>query len=129
MPAASSIRVLVVDDQLTMRALVRSALQQIGFSDVSEAPDGEEGLKTLIAKGCQLVISDYNMPKMDGLQLLKAIREYKPLSRTPFIILTGNADRKVLEDGAKLGLNNYLTKPFTPDNLRRSLEAIVGRLH
>ena len=66
---------------------------------------------------------------MNGLQLLHAIRTHQPTSRTPFLILTGSPDKSVLDQGRKLGLNNYLTKPFSPDQLRRALEAIVGRLH
>lgn len=129
MSLLAQLKILVVDDTTTSRLLLRDALENMGFRNIQVAGNGEEAMKLMLSAPSHLIISDYNMPKMDGLQLLKAIREYKPLSRTPFIILTGNADRKVLEDGAKLGLNNYLTKPFTPDNLRRSLEAIVGRLH
>ncbi len=129
MSLLAQLKILVVDDTTTSRLLLRDALENLGFRQIHVASDGEQALKMMMTAPCHLIISDYNMPKMDGLQLLKAIRDCKPLSRTPFIILTGNADRKVLEDGSKLGLNNYLTKPFTPDNLRRSLEAIVGRLH
>ena len=71
MPAAASIRVLVVDDQLTMRGLTRSTLNQLGFTDISDAGDGEEAFRSLAIKPVQLVISDYNMPKMDGLGLLQ----------------------------------------------------------
>ena len=84
MPQASTISVLVVDDQLTMRALIRNALQQIGFKDIREAPDGEEALKNLLAKPANLVISDFNMPKMDGLALLRAVRSHPPIRQTAF---------------------------------------------
>ena len=76
MPAASSIKVMVADDQLTIRALVRGGLQQLGFKDIDEAPDGEEALRQLIVKPVQLIISDYNMPKLDGLNLLRAVRSH-----------------------------------------------------
>ena len=128
MPAPSSIRVLVVDDQLTMRALVRSALQQIGFTNVSEAPDGEEGLKTLITSGAQLVISDFNMPKMDGLDFLRAIRAHEPTRKTAFIMLTGRADKELVQRAAQFGANNYLVKPFTPQSLREKIEQVFGAL-
>lgn len=71
MVAAADLKVLVVDDQLTMRALIRSALQEIGFRDIMDAVDGEEGLKALITRPAHLVISDFNMPKLDGLGLLR----------------------------------------------------------
>ena len=128
MPAASSIRVLVVDDQLTMRALVRSALQQIGFTDVNEAPDGEEGLKTLVNKGAHLVISDYNMPKMDGLDFLRAIRSHEPTKKTAFIMLTGRSDKELVQRAIQFGVNNYLTKPFTTASLKQKIEAVFGAL-
>ncbi|UPT63462.1 MAG: response regulator [Hyphomonadaceae bacterium JAD_PAG50586_4] len=128
MPAASSIRVLVVDDQLTMRALVRSALQQIGFTDVNEAPDGEEGLKALVAKGAHLVISDYNMPKMDGLDFLRAIRSHEPTKKTAFIMLTGRSDKELVQRAIQFGVNNYLTKPFTTVSLKQKIEAVFGAL-
>ncbi|HEX8903179.1 response regulator [Vitreimonas sp.] len=128
MPAASSIRVLVVDDQLTMRALVRSALQQIGFTDVNEAPDGEEGLKTLVTKGAHLVISDYNMPKMDGLDFLRAIRSHEPTKKTAFIMLTGRSDKELVQRAIQFGVNNYLTKPFTTASLKQKIEAVFGAL-
>lgn len=128
MPAASSIRVLVVDDQLTMRALVRSALQQIGFTNVSEAPDGEEGLKTLIASGAQLVISDFNMPKMDGLDFLRAIRAHEPTRKTAFIMLTGRSDKELVQRAIQHGVNNYIAKPFTTAGLKQKIEAVFGAL-
>ncbi len=128
MPAASSIRVLVVDDQLTMRALVRPALQQIGFTDVNEAPDGEEGLKTLVTKGAHLVISDYNMPKMDGLDFLRAIRSHEPTKKTAFIMLTGRSDKELVQRAIQFGVNNYLTKPFTTASLKQKIEAVFGAL-
>ena len=128
MPAASSIRVLVVDDQLTMRALVRSALQQIGFTDVNEAPDGEEGLKALVAKGAHLVIPDYNMPKMDGLDFLRAIRSHEPTKKTAFIMLTGRSDKELVQRAIQFGVNNYLTKPFTTVSLKQKIEAVFGAL-
>jgi two-component system, chemotaxis family, chemotaxis protein CheY len=83
----------------------------------------------MMATPAHLVISDFNMPKLNGLQLLQAIRSYKPISKTPFIILTGRGDKQIVEIGAKLGLNNYLTKPFNLPDLRKAVEGVVGRLN
>ena len=128
MPAASAIRTLVVDDQLTMRSLVRASLQQIGMRDIEEAPDGEAALRSLLAQPVHLVISDFNMPNLDGLGLLRAIRAHPPTSKTAFIMLTGRADRELVQRAVQFGVNNYLVKPFTTAQLKEKLEAVFGPL-
>jgi two-component system chemotaxis response regulator CheY len=128
MPAPASIRVLVVDDQMTMRSLVRTGLQQLGLTDVNEAPDGEEALRSLLTRPVHLVISDYNMPKLDGLGLLRAIRGHPPLAKTAFIMLTGRADKELVQKAVQLGVNNYLVKPFTVTTLKEKIEAVFGKL-
>ena len=128
MPAPASIRVLVVDDQMTMRSLVRTGLQQLGFTDLSEAPDGEEALRSMLTRPVHLVISDYNMPKLDGLGLLRAIRGHPPLAKTAFIMLTGRADKELVQKAVQFGVNNYLVKPFTVTTLKEKIEAVFGKL-
>ncbi|MHB8287146.1 MAG: response regulator [Caulobacteraceae bacterium] len=128
MPAAKSISVLVVDDQLTMRALVRTGLQQLGFADLQEAPDGEDALRVMLTKPTQLVISDFNMPKLDGLGLLRAIRAHEPIRTTAFIMLTGRADKELVQRAVQYGVNNYLVKPFTVTTLKEKIEAVFGAL-
>jgi len=128
MPAAASIKVLVVDDQLTMRALARSTLQQIGFTEIADAADGEEGLKALLQQSAHLVISDFNMPKLDGLGFLRAIRGNPQLAKTAFIMLTGRADRELVQRAVQFGVNNYLVKPFTVADLKGKIEQVFGAL-
>ncbi|HEX7885800.1 MAG TPA: response regulator [Phenylobacterium sp.] len=128
MPSPSSIPCLVVDDQQTMRSLVRTGLQQLGFRTIHEAPDGEEGLRHMLARPVQLVISDYNMPKLDGLGLLRAIRSHPPIQKTAFIMLTGRADKELVQRAVQFGVNNYLVKPFTVGTLKEKIEAIFGVL-
>ncbi len=128
MPAATSINVLIVDDQLTIRSLVRTGLQQLGFSNIYEAPDGEEGLRQMLARPVQLVISDYNMPKLDGLGLLRAIRSHPPIAKTAFVMLTGRADKELVQRAVQFGVNNYLVKPFTVAILKEKIEAVFGVL-
>lgn len=128
MPAAASIRVLVVDDQLTMRSLVRSALQEIGFKDITDAGDGEEGLKTLLTNGSHLVISDFNMPKLDGLAFLRAVRSHEPTRKTAFIMLTGRADKELVQRAMQYGVNNYIVKPFTAAALKAKIQEVFGPL-
>ena len=128
MPAAASISVLIVDDQQTMRSLVRSGLQQLGFKEFRDAGDGEDGLRAMLAGGAKLVISDYNMPKLDGLGLLRAIRSHPPIRTTPFIMLTGRADKDLVARAVQFGVNNYLVKPFTVATLKEKIEAVFGPL-
>lgn len=128
MPAAASLRVLVVDDQPSMRLLVRGGLKELGFAEIDEATDGEDALRKLISKPAHLVIADYNMPKWDGLDLLKAIRMHPPVAKTAYIMLTGNADRELVQKAIQAGVNNYLVKPFTLATLRNRIEQVVGAL-
>jgi two-component system, chemotaxis family, chemotaxis protein CheY len=128
MPAASSINALVVDDQLTMRSLVRTSLQQIGVREIREAADGEIALREMITRPATLVISDYNMPNLDGLGLLRAIRAHPPTSKAAFIMLTGRADRELVQKAVQFGVNNYLVKPFTVAQLKAKLDAVFGPL-
>lgn len=128
MPAAAAIRVLVVDDQLTMRSLIRASLQQIGIRDIHEAADGELGLRAAITTPVHLIISDFNMPNLDGLGLLRAIRAHPPTSKTAFIMLTGRADRELVQRAVQYGVNNYVVKPFTTAQLKEKLEAVFGPL-
>ena len=128
MPAAAALKVLIVDDQLTMRSLIRASLQQIGIREIIEASDGEAGLSTAITTPVHLIISDFNMPNLDGLGLLRGIRAHGPTSKTAFIMLTGRADRELVQRAVQYGVNNYLVKPFTTAQLKEKLEAVFGPL-
>lgn len=128
MPAAASIKTLIVDDQQTMRSLIRTSLQALGVNQTREAPDGEEALRQLIAAPANLVITDFNMPKLDGLGLLRAIRAHGPTSKTAVIMLTGRADRELVQRAVQFGVNNYLVKPFTTQILKEKIEAVFGPL-
>jgi two-component system, chemotaxis family, chemotaxis protein CheY len=128
MAVADQLRVLIVDDTSTSRLLLRDALDQLGVKQVSFAVDGEKALKFMMDTPAHLVISDVNMPLLDGMGLLKAIRGYKPTQRVPFIMLTGQAERSVIETAARLGVNNYLVKPVTVEKLKAAIEAIFGKL-
>lgn len=128
MRVTDKLRVLIVDDTSTSRLLLRDALDQLGVTNVSFAVDGEKALKFMMDSPAHLVISDVNMPLLDGVGLLKAIRGYKPTQRVPFIMLTGQADRAVIDAAAKLGVNNYLVKPVTVAKLRVAIEAIFGKI-
>ena len=108
MPAASSLRVLIVDDQPSMRMHIRGSLQQLGFRNLDDAGDGEDGLRKLIAQPAHLVLADFNMPKLDGIELLRAVRAHPPTSKTAYIMLTGQADKELVQRAVQYGVNNYL---------------------
>lgn len=128
MPFAKHLDVMVADDTSVSRMLLLGGLDEIGITNQRIAHDGEQALKALMAKPAHLVISDFNMPKLDGLQLLRALREYAPTSKIGFILVTGRSDRELIEQGRKWGLNNFLAKPFTNQGLRTCIEAVVGKL-
>lgn len=130
MPQASTLTILVVDDQQTIRSLARMALEQWGVGTILEAADGEEALKAILTHKTpiHLIISDYNMPNLNGLSLLRAVRAHGPISKTAFIMLTGRADKQMVLSAVEHGVNNYLVKPFTPDSLREKIEAVIGAL-
>ncbi|MCB1380161.1 MAG: response regulator [Alphaproteobacteria bacterium] len=128
MPYMQHLKVLVADDTSVSRMLLVDALSQIGIRNVTLAGDGEQALKSMMASPCHIVFSDFNMPKLDGLQLLRALREYGPTSKTVFILVSGKGDKAVIEAGKKFGLNNFLLKPFTVPGLKTCIEAVVGKL-
>lgn len=128
MALADQLRVLIVDDTSTSRMLMRDCLQELGVKNISFAGDGEQALQFMQTTPAHLIISDFNMPKMDGIGLLKAIRAHAALKKVPFIMLTGKSDAALLETAIKLGVNNYLTKPFTTQSLQKAIEAIFGKL-
>lgn len=131
MPNADTLVVMIVDDQQTIRSLARMYLQLLGVGGILEASDGEEALKILLAPrnmAVNLIISDYNMPKLSGLSLLRAVRGYAPIASTAFIMLTGSADKELVMSAKQHGVNNYLIKPFTMATLKQKIEAVLGAL-
>lgn len=128
MPAASAIKVMVVDDQTSMRAMIRVALQDLGFKDVRDKSGAVEALAAVKSDRVHLIISDYNMPDMDGLQFLEEVRKDSVIGKTVFIMLTGSADREIVQKAAALGVNNYLMKPFAPAALKEKIERVFGAL-
>jgi two-component system chemotaxis response regulator CheY len=128
MPAAAAIKVMVVDDQASMRAMIRRALQDFGFKDVRDKADPVEALSAVRSDRVHLIISDFNMPEMDGLQLLEEVRKDPVIGKTVFIMLTGSADREIVQRAAALGVNNYVVKPFAPAALKEKIERVFGEL-
>lgn len=128
MPAAAAIKVMVVDDQASMRAMIRRSLQDYGFRDVRDTGSARQALDDARQNRVHLIISDYNMPDMDGLQLLEEVRRDPVIGKTVFIMLTGSSDREIVQKAAALGVNNYVVKPFAPAALKEKIERVFGAL-
>ena len=128
MPNAIAMKVLVVDDQNSVRQMTRITLEQLGIRHIHEAENGKAAMETATLQPIDLIISDYNMPEMDGLGLLRAVRGHPAVRKVPFILLTGRGDRELVMKAAQAGVNNYLVKPFTAEILRQKIEQVVGKL-
>jgi two-component system chemotaxis response regulator CheY len=128
MSIAEQLKVLVVDDMTTSRMLVIDALQSIGIRQIIYARNGEEALKQLMTNPVHLVVSDFEMPVVDGLKLLQTIRSYAPTKHIPFIMVTGRSDRALIELAGKFGLNNFITKPFTVATIKTAIKAVFKGL-
>lgn len=128
MALRDQLRVLVVDDMSTSRGLLTQALDSMGIQHVDATTDGVSALHHLKKKPAHLIISDYNMPEMDGLRLLQYVRHDPATRNTGFILVTGRADPQIIGTGKQLGMNNFLKKPFTPIEMRACIEAVVGKL-
>ncbi len=128
MSLRDQLRIIVVDDMSTSRGLITQALDSFGIRQVESAADGTAALQKIESWPVHLVISDMNMPGMNGLQLLHALRNGPQTRKVGFLLITGKADRTIIETGKKLGMNNFIPKPFQPEDLRKAIEAIVGRL-
>lgn len=128
MSLRDQIRIMVVDDMSTSRGLITQALDAFGVRNVTTAENGVDALKSIAVRPVHLVISDYNMPEMDGLQLLHHLRASPKTKGVGFILITGRAEQQIVDHGKKLGMNNYLKKPFEQSGLKNCIEAVVGRL-
>jgi len=128
MPIASTLKVLIVDDQNSVRQMTRITLEELGIRTIHEAENGKDAFSTATLQPIDLIISDYNMPEMDGLGLLRAVRGHQALRKLPFILLTGRGDRELVVKAAQAGVNNYLVKPFTTPILREKIEQVLGKL-
>ncbi len=116
-------KVLIVDDMLTMRKIVTKILKEIGFSDITEASDGQEAWEKSQVGGFGLIISDWNMPNCTGLEFLKRVRADQKLAKTPFLLLTAEAESHQVAEAIKSGVDQYVVKPFSKDSLKIKLES------
>ena len=118
--------ILIVDDYKTMLRIIRNLLKQLGFDNVDEAMDGSAALQRLRDKPYSLVISDWNMEPMSGLQLLKEVRADDRLKDLPFIMITAESKTENVVAALRAGVNNYIVKPFNAATLKTKLSAVIG---
>ena len=119
-----NMKVLIVDDFATMRRILKNILKQIGFSNIAEADDGKTALAKLKDRKFDLVLCDWNMPEMSGLELLQNIRSDDALKDTPFVMVTAEAQKDNILDAVKAGVSNYVVKPFTAETIGEKLKKV-----
>ena len=118
--------ILIVDDYKTMLRIIRNLLKQLGFNNVDEAIDGSSALQKLREKECSLIISDWNMEPMSGLQLLKEVRADVKLKELPFIMITAESKSENVIAAKEAGVSNYIVKPFNAATLKGKLSTVLG---
>lgn len=122
-----NMKILVVDDFSTMRRIVKNILKQIGYENVTEAENGADAFAKLEASGdFQFVVTDWNMPVMDGLGLLKKVRSTPALKNLPILMVTAEAEKEKVVTAIQAGVNNYIVKPFTAEVLQEKINKIFG---
>ncbi len=121
-----NIRIMVVDDFSTMRRIVKNILKQLGYTNIEEAEDGADALSKIKSEPFDFIISDWNMPNMTGLDLLKNVRADDGLKHIPFMLVTAEAKKENIVDAAKAGVNNYIVKPFTAEALREKMDKCLN---
>ncbi len=119
-----SMKILIVDDFSTMRRIIKNILKQIGFASIDEAENGEVALSKIIDGDYDFVISDWNMPEMSGIELLKKVRTSETVKDLPFLMVTAESKKENVIEAVKAGVNNYIVKPFTAEVLQEKISKI-----
>lgn len=123
-----NMKILIVDDFSTMRRIIKNLLNELGFSNTSEADDGATALPMLKGGGYDFLVTDWNMPNMTGIDLLKAVRADPELGGMPVLLVTAEAKREQIVEAAQAGVNGYIVKPFTAETLKEKIEKIFERV-
>lgn len=121
-------KILVVDDFSTMRRIIKNLLRDLGFTNTTEADDGSTALPMLQKGDFDFLVTDWNMPGMQGIDLLKAVREDPELASLPVLMVTAESKRDQIVEAAQAGVNGYIVKPFTAQTLKEKIEKIFERL-
>lgn len=122
-------KILIVDDFSTMRRIIKNLLGELGYTNTAEADDGSSALPMLKNGNFNFLVTDWNMPNMTGIELLKAVRADERLKTLPVLMVTAEAKREQIVEAAQAGVNGYIIKPFTADTLREKIEKIFERIH
>jgi len=123
-----NMKILIVDDFSTMRRIIKNLLRDLGFSNTSEADDGNTALPILKKGGFDFLVTDWNMPGMTGLDLLKAVRAEPELKSLPVLMVTAESKREQIVEAAQAGVNGYIVKPFTANTLKEKIDRIFERI-
>ncbi|MFA5626784.1 MAG: chemotaxis response regulator CheY [Thiohalomonadaceae bacterium] len=123
-----NIKILIVDDFSTMRRIIKNLLRDLGFTNTSEADDGTTALPMLQTGNYELLVTDWNMPGMQGIDLLRAVRADPKLAHMPVLMVTAEQKKEQIIEAAKAGVNGYIVKPFTAQTLKEKLDKIFERL-
>ncbi len=126
MSVDKSMHILIVDDYKTMLRIVRNLLKQLGFENVDEATDGTAALQKIRERPYGLVISDWNMEPMTGIELLRDVRADDKVKGTPFVMVTAESKTENVIAAKQAGVNNYIVKPFNAETLKRKMNAVIG---
>lgn len=121
-------KILVVDDFPTMRRIVKSVLKQLGFENIEEAEDGAHALSKVKAGKFDFIVSDWNMPNMEGIDLLRQIRATPELQHIPVLLVTAEAEKEKIMEAIKAGVNNYVVKPFNAATLQEKMDKIFDKI-
>jgi two-component system chemotaxis response regulator CheY len=121
----ATVKFLIVDDSLTMRRIVINTLKTIGYADVVEAGDGKDAMAKLLSEGADFLITDWNMPEMNGLELTKWVRSNAQFAAMPILMVTTRGNKEDVIDAMKMRVNNYIVKPFTAQGLKEKIDAIL----
>lgn len=124
----AKMKILVVDDFSTMRRIVRNLLKQLGYENIEEAEDGQEAFSKLKSDTFHFIISDWNMPNMTGIELLKKVRADGDLKNLPFLMVTAESEKEKVIEAIKSGVNNYIVKPFTAEILKEKMDKILEKM-
>ncbi|RRJ84980.1 chemotaxis response regulator CheY [Aestuariirhabdus litorea] len=123
-----NMKILIVDDFSTMRRIIKNLLRDLGFTNTAEADDGQTALPMLQTGGFDFLVTDWNMPGMTGIDLLRAVRADPKLSTLPVLMVTAEAKRDQIIEAAQAGVNGYVVKPFTAQALKEKIEKIFERV-
>ena len=120
-------RFLVVDDSTTMRRIIINTLNKVGYQDIAEAANGREGVERLATTPVDMIITDWNMPEMSGIDFIRSVRANDATKNLPVLMVTTNAAKDDIVEALRAGVNSYVVKPFTPDTIKEKIESMLAR--